>query len=207
MAHCYIGRLAGWGEALQSATATPGPEDAALFSTLRTKFDLLDSLTQRLENALQARDFELAQSSKAGAAPKTQTRWELEAEKLQPLANTVAKIGRALEQRTQTLDAALVASRDAIQDAQKLFSNEAGSGAEDLNARLASAVSELESISGHLRADGRAFYLDRYVFAVRLPQLFSLALVALSADVVAAGANQSVLRLKDLAAAFWPGSF
>ena len=26
-----IGRLAGWGEALQSATATPGPEDAALF--------------------------------------------------------------------------------------------------------------------------------------------------------------------------------
>jgi hypothetical protein len=201
------GRLAGWGEALRSATATPGPADAVLFSTLRTKLDLLDSLTQRLEHALQTRDFELAQSNTTDAAPKTQPLWELEAERLQPLANAVAELGRTLEHRTRTLNAALATSRDAIQDAQRLFSNEAGSGTEDLNARLASAVSQLETISGHLRADGRAFYLDRYIFAVRLPQFFALALVALSADVIAAGANQSALRLTDLAVAFWTGNF
>jgi hypothetical protein len=211
------GRLAGWGEVLRNATAAPAPADSALFSTLRSKLDLLDSLTRRLDQVLQARDFDAAQSGKTGDkrvrsgkaddAPQAQPSWELDAEKLQPLANAIAEIGGTLEHRTHALNAALATSRDAIQDAQRMFSNEAGSGAEDLNARLASAVSELEAISGHLQAGGRAFYIDRYVFAVRLPQLFSLALVALSADGIAAGANQSVLRLKDLAAAFWPGNF
>lgn len=179
-------RLGAWDEALRKVTVLPAQADLRQIEKIRVKLERFELISERVQQVL-ANVASPREEADQAAHQESAARWREEAQEIVHLLDTMVEMGKSFEERREQLSTALTVTGDVMSDARSFFSDEAGRGAEDLNAKLAAAVDEIRQIGRHLSSEERSWRRDRSLFGVQLPGLISILLVLASIDAVATG--------------------